>query len=414
MNLRLLLPGACALLLLAACGGLSEEVRKERADCRQGDYSACIDLGDRYQDGDEVEQDLDRAATLYRRTCRHDHFLGGCTALASLASEYESQAIALEDAERELWRACRTYDVVACDDLIELYSNSDLSIYDIDRAQAVAQRLCDDGFYWHCDDFDSDGDGVGDDTDACPQVPEDADGYEDEDGCPDPDNDGDGLADAADNCPNEAEDADDFEDEDGCPDPDNDGDGLLDSEEACDNLPEDLDGWADTDGCPDLDNDRDGFEDTVDACPDEAEDFDGFEDDDGCPEEGEGLVSLTCEAIEIRDAVYFGTGSDVIEERSYELLNQVASILTSVPYITKMEVGGHTDDRGSDDSNRELSQRRADSVRSFLIGAGVEADRLESVGYGEVNPIADNGTSAGRAENRRVEFVITEQDDLCP
>ena len=98
---------------------------------------------------------------------------------------------------------------------------------------------------------DSDGDGVPDTVDKCPDEPEDRDGFEDDDGCPDPDNDNDGIPDNFDNCPNEAEDMDGFEDEDGCPDPDNDKDGFPDAQDKCPMQPETLNGNKDDDGCPD-------------------------------------------------------------------------------------------------------------------------------------------------------------------
>jgi hypothetical protein len=169
------------------------------------------------------------------------------------------------------------------------------------------------------DTRDSDGDGIPNGRDKCPLVPEDKDGFEDDDGCPDDDNDGDLRPDAVDKCPNQAEDFDGFEDEDGCPDPDNDKDGILDLDDKCpldpedgkppypkdgcpagkrdsdgDGIPdeldacpleaEDVDGFEDGDGCPDPDNDHDGVPDTEDKCPLCPEDKDGFEDGDGCPE----------------------------------------------------------------------------------------------------------------------------------
>ena len=166
---------------------------------------------------------------------------------------------------------------------------------------------------------DRDHDGVPDSIDKCPDVPEDRDGFQDDDGCPDPDNDGDTILDKDDKCPNEAEDFDQFQDEDGCPDPDNDKDGIDDLHDACPNDPEDhkppkpndgcplsktdtdgdgimddkdkcpteaedKDGFQDDDGCPDPDNDNDGIPDNFDQCPNEPEDMDGFQDEDGCPD----------------------------------------------------------------------------------------------------------------------------------
>jgi large repetitive protein len=260
---------------------------------------------------------------------------------------------------------------------------------------------------------DSDGDGLLDPNDACPREPEDRDGYEDKDGCPDPDNDRDGILDTNDKCPNEAEDKDGFEDEDGCPDPDNDRDGILDTNDKCPNEAEDKDGFEDEDGCPDPDNDRDGLSDLDDKCPNEAEDLDGFEDQDGCPEEGSGLVKVTCEKIEISESVYFDTGSDRIQERSFKLLDQVTSVLQMAKHIERIRIEGYTDSRGADTYNLDLSKRRAASVMRYLLEHGVAAERLESEGYGETRPIADNKTAAGRAMNRRVEFNIVKQSTEC-
>jgi hypothetical protein len=140
--------------------------------------------------------------------------------------------------------------------------------------------------------IDTDGDGVGDNQDSCPDAAEDKDGYLDDDGCPDTDNDGDGIEDTRDKCPNDAEDPDGFQDQDGCPDRDNDKDGIQDGYDSCPDQPEDKDGDRDEDGCPDNDRDRDGVEDDKDKCPDQPEDTDGYGDEDGCPEvdfDGDGV-----------------------------------------------------------------------------------------------------------------------------
>jgi hypothetical protein len=133
---------------------------------------------------------------------------------------------------------------------------------------------------------DSDGDGIPNDRDKCPLIPEDKDGFQDEDGCPDDDNDGDGIPDSEDKCPNQAEDHDGFEDDDGCPDLDNDKDGIPDLQDRCPNDPEDGKPPFPKDGCPadKRDSDGDGIPDSADSCPQQEEDFDGFEDGDGCPE----------------------------------------------------------------------------------------------------------------------------------
>ncbi len=134
-----------------------------------------------------------------------------------------------------------------------------------------------------CPDDDNDEDGFKDIDDQCPDKAEDKDGFLDDDGCPDDDNDEDGVLDNDDKCPSEPEDLDGFEDEDGCPE-DNDGDGIADADDQCPNEAEDKDGWKDIDGCPDPDNDADGVLDDKDTCPNVAEDIDGFEDEDGCPD----------------------------------------------------------------------------------------------------------------------------------
>ena len=132
---------------------------------------------------------------------------------------------------------------------------------------------------------DADGDGIGDDVDACPRAAEDRDGFEDSDGCPDPDNDGDTILDRDDKCPDNPEDPDQFEDLDGCPEADNDKDGIDDEHDRCPLEPETVNNYKDEDGCPDVpDTDSDGVPDSKDKCPKEPEDTDGFEDTDGCPD----------------------------------------------------------------------------------------------------------------------------------
>ncbi|MBK9033725.1 MAG: OmpA family protein [Myxococcales bacterium] len=144
------------------------------------------------------------------------------------------------------------------------------------------------------DTRDSDGDGVANNRDRCPNAAEDKDGFEDGDGCPDDDNDGDRRDDAHDKCPDVSEDFDGWDDDDGCPEYDNDGDEIKDLEDKCPMDPEDHKEPFPTDGCPSdkHDADLDGLMDTVDQCPVDPEDLDGFEDDDGCPDpdqDGDGV-----------------------------------------------------------------------------------------------------------------------------
>ena len=222
------------------------------------------------------------------------------------------------------------------------------------------------------------------------------------------DPDGDGIL-GDDKCPDEAEDFDGFEDEDGCPEADNDGDGFKDADDGCINHAEDKDGYKDEDGCPDLDNDIDGILDQDDKCPLEAEIINGVEDDDGCPDEGEVLVVVGDTKIEIREKVFFANNKDEILPRSETVLNQLAKTIVRMPWIEAIRIEGHTDDRGDNAFNQDLSKRRAESVLSDLVRRGVESSRLVATGYGEEQPIDNNATLEGRANNRRVEFVIIKQ-----
>ncbi len=247
---------------------------------------------------------------------------------------------------------------------------------------------------------DRDGDGIADDVDQCPDEPEDRDGFEDENGCPDPDNDQDGIPDATDRCPNEPEDRDGFEDEDGCPDPDNDGDGIVDANDRCPNEPEDRDGFEDEDGCPDPDNDRDTVLDVDDQCPIAP----GRPEDHGCPR----TIRVDAETgtIVILQLVEFATNRDVILERSFPILEEVRAVLAANPQIRRVRIEGHTDDRGRDAANLELSRRRAASVLRWLTEHGIEAERMVAFGCGELHPVETNRTAEGRQRNRRVEFRI--------
>ena len=217
------------------------------------------------------------------------------------------------------------------------------------------------------------------------------------------DTDGDGIPDTLDKCPNQPEDKDGFEDEDGCPDLDNDHDGIPDALDKCPNEPEDKDGFEDEDGCPDLDNDKDGIPDAFDLCPNEP----GPPEERGCPKKFS-LVSVTQEKIELHQAVFFATAKSTIMAQSFALLNEVADVLKTRPTM-QVRVEGHTDSRGKRAANMLLSQGRADAVKAYLVGRGIEASRMVSLGFGPDQPIETNRTAAGREKNRRVEFVILQQ-----
>lgn len=242
----------------------------------------------------------------------------------------------------------------------------------------------------------------------CDFGPEDYDGYHDGDFCRDPDNDGDGVGDEDDACPNDAEDADGFEDADGCLDPDNDADSLADAADRCPLEAEDLDGFGDQDGCPDDDNDSDRLADYLDDCPMDPEDADRFEDDDGCPEPGPSAatVTVTDTRLLISERIYFDYDRDTIRAVSLPLLDEVARVLENQRRIRVLRIEGYTDSMGEEEYNRDLSYRRARAVMEYLVSKGVARSRLTYIGYGESNPVSSNDTPEGQALNRRVEFTI--------
>ncbi|MEL4306966.1 OmpA family protein [Joostella sp. CR20] len=254
---------------------------------------------------------------------------------------------------------------------------------------------------------DSDGDGVYDKDDACPEVP----GLKAFNGCPD--SDGDGIEDSKDACPNQAGTA----DMNGCPD--SDGDGVADNVDACPNTP----GLKELNGCPD--SDGDGVADKDDQCPDVAgpaatngcpdKDGDGVLDkDDKCPETPGTVANNGCPELskEVQTAlnnyaktILFDTGKSTIKPQSQQVLADIIGILNKYPNA-KFTVDGHTDSTGSDSLNQRLSESRALSVKEYLVSHGIDGFRLSSAGYGETRPIASNATRDGRAQNRRVEINL--------
>ncbi len=279
-----------------------------------------------------------------------------------------------------------------------------------------------------CPELDDDADGVLNRTDRCPLEAEDVDGYQDEDGCPELDNDADGVPDTADKCPLKKGPAANK----GCPavkvvELDTDGDGVVDSKDQCPSEP----GPAERQGCPSRDTDGDGIEDSQDACPEEKgpaerkgcplkdRDGDGVEDaldncpdvkgpasNQGCPEKEKQLVIITSEKLIIKEKIFFATAKATILARSFPLLNQVARVLRDHTEIELITIEGHTDNQGAREYNVTLSQKRSNSVKDYLIHQGVEGTRLRAKGFGPDRPADSNRTEAGRANNRRVEFII--------
>jgi outer membrane protein OmpA-like peptidoglycan-associated protein len=258
---------------------------------------------------------------------------------------------------------------------------------------------------------DTDGDGIYDKDDACPDVP----GLEAFNGCPD--SDGDGIEDAKDDCPNEAG----LAEFNGCPDADGDGvpdknddcptvaglkslagcpdadsDGVADNKDNCPNVA----GPAANNGCPWPDTDGDGVLDKDDKCPNEA----GTVANNGCPE-----VNPPAEVMKTLNdyarTILFDTGKSSFKKETDPILQAMTAIFKEYPKAN-FDIEGHTDSTGSNKTNQLLSERRANAVRDYLIANGINADRLTAVGYGEDQPIADNKTATGRKNNRRVEVKL--------
>jgi OOP family OmpA-OmpF porin len=309
---------------------------------------------------------------------------------------------------------------------------------------------------------DSDGDGVIDKKDKCPNTPLRV--KVDASGCP-VDTDGDGFTDDKDRCPNEAGTANGCPDrdkdgvadtEDSCPDvaglpslqgcPDTDGDGIIDSKDKCPNVKGvlEFEGCPDTDGdgipdkddkCPDVkgvkmfdgcpDTDGDGIPDAQDMCPDKKgpaatngcpdTDLDGVHDGiDKCPTVAGSATNAGCPEIKKEtkqlfqkalQGIQFETGKSVIKPVSYPILNAIVKVMNDNQNY-KLIIGGHTDNVGDDQANMTLSQNRADAVAKYLIEKGVSPVRISATGYGESKPVDTNATAAGKARNRRVELSV--------
>ncbi len=235
---------------------------------------------------------------------------------------------------------------------------------------------------------DGDGDGVPDGRDKCPDTPKGA--TVDDTGCP-KDSDGDGVWDGIDKCPSTPKGA--IVGKDGCP-KDSDGDGVWDGIDKCPDTPKGA--IVGKDGCP-KDADGDGVWDGIDKCPETAKGVPV--NPDGCPKAAqlfeEGKKKL------ILEGVIFEINSAKLTLNAQQILDGVAKSLADWPEV-RVEIAGHTDSTGSDTHNQGLSERRANSVRDYLMSKGVSGQRMVAKGYGESKPIADNNTKDGRTKNRRV------------
>jgi len=203
-------------------------------------------------------------------------------------------------------------------------------------------------------------------------------------------------------------------------DGDDDNDGVLNSQDKCPNTPAGV--AVDASGCA-LDSDKDGVIDANDKCPNTPAGtkvdetgckIDGDDDKDKvlnskdkCPNTplGEAVNSDGC-PVKVNLHINFENDSAVIKSESQEVLNKYAKFLTTYPNYSA-KIVGYTDSRGSESYNQKLSEKRAQAVVADLKAKGVNAKQLTAVGAGEANPIADNKTAQGRAENRRIEAELT-------
>ena len=256
---------------------------------------------------------------------------------------------------------------------------------------------------------DTDGDGIYDKDDACPEVaglpqfkgcPDtDGDGIQDsEDACPDvaglaefngcPDTDGDGIIDSEDDCPNEKG----TKMMKGCPDAD--GDGVADKDDKCPTVA----GAKDNGGCPWPDTDGDGVADKDDKCPTVK----GTVANNGCPEVSDEAIK---KLNDYAKTILFDTGKFSFQKQTFPVLEAITVILKEYP-TAKFSIEGHTDNVGKADFNQKLSDGRANAVKQYLIDNGIDPFRLTSKGFGMDNPIDTNKTAKGRANNRRVEVKL--------
>jgi len=178
---------------------------------------------------------------------------------------------------------------------------------------------------------------------------------------------------------------------------DSDGDGLADAQDRCPSTPA-----STADGCPppapvvQTDSDNDGVYDSQDECQGTLE---GLKvDARGC------AVQTETQSVVLKGVTFLPSSANLTPEAKTVLDAAVAAL--SGQKDLKVELGGHTDSQGKDAANLALSQKRAESVRQYLVDKGIEAGRLTAKGYGETQPIADNNTREGRTENRRVELKI--------
>lgn len=254
---------------------------------------------------------------------------------------------------------------------------------------------------------DTDDDKIADPDDECPNTP----GLAKFNGCPDTDKDG--IPDKDDACPEEKGEP----SAKGCPD--SDGDGIVDGEDLC---PQEA-GLPQFKGCPFADRDGDKVPDEDDLCPDIPGKMEGCPDTDGdglhdaadsCPKQAgpasnKGCPELKEEEKEVLNfamrAVQFETGKATLKEESNSILDQIVEIMNRYPGY-KLRINGHTDNTGDEDFNLVLSQERAKACYQYLASKGISPERMSYTGFGESQPVASNDLPSGRRMNRRVEFDL--------
>ncbi|MEL0653119.1 DUF5723 family protein [Algibacter sp. TI.3.09] len=236
---------------------------------------------------------------------------------------------------------------------------------------------------------DRDNDGIIDKLDGCPKEA----GPAENNGCPWLDSDVDGVMDNEDNCPEVAG----PKENKGCPWGDTDNDGVLDNVDICPKVV----GPVENSGCPWKDTDNDGVADKFDECVDVA----GTVANKGCPEVIVPTVEVQATLNAYAKTILFNSGKSSIKTESNKVLAEIVNILGEYP-DAKFSIEGHTDSSGGDTLNQRLSDARANAVKTYLVKNGVDEFRLSAIGFGETRPIATNATSAGRADNRRVEINL--------
>jgi outer membrane protein OmpA-like peptidoglycan-associated protein len=246
--------------------------------------------------------------------------------------------------------------------------------------------------------IDSDGDGVPDYLDKCPNTPKNV--KVDKDGCP-LDSDGDGVPDYLDICPNTPHGV--KVDDLGCPF-DMDGDGVPDYLDKCPNTPHNIE--VDENGCP-KDSDHDGVPDYLDKCPDTPA---GVKvDSNGCPivveipkpPEPPKKEEPPIKELVLSAGTYFALGKADLLNAAFPELNKLTKIMKENP-VSRWLIEGYTDNSGSEKQNRKISLERAQSVLNYFVSKGIPRNRFEVSGMGKANPIASNKTEVGRSKNRRV------------